>query len=245
MRALSTPSRLTALGGMLALLTALTGCQNNVVDKTESVAVVTAAPSTDAARKAAAPQTIEPASVSASAPPNPQVAPSALPHTEAGRSERAVLRKPKAEAESAPARTEGATAGRAPLPTQLLTSAPQTGEGYKVYARVQSPVIQGKPAAVIVHLEPQPPFKSNDKYPYRFTVNESRGVTPSSSAVTGAEVAPEKTTLTVPFRAEEVGSATLGGTFAFSVCTPEKCLIERASVVSTFEVVADSTAPKP
>lgn len=231
------PSRLTTVG-IMVFFSALGGCQKSIVEEASLAKQVVATPPSSAALDVAPSTALAPASPAGSSVSPATKTASVVTTTEPERSERpATARKPKPQAE-VPA-TE-----RAPSQTRMITTAPQSGEGYKVYAQVESPVAHGKMATLTVHLEPQSPFKSNDKYPYRFTINESKGVTPSSSSSTGAAVAPDKTTLRVPFRAEQVGTATLGGTFAFSVCTPEKCLIERASLVSTFEVIADSGTPQ-
>ncbi len=129
--------------------------------------------------------------------------------------------------------------------SKLATTLPQTGEGYRTYAQVSSPIVIGKTSTLTIHLDPQPPFKSNDKYPYRFTVTGSRGVTSSAQVVTAATITPTKTTLQLSLEGKAPGPGSLAGTFSFSVCTPEKCLVERTPLVLNFEVVADALSPSP
>lgn len=127
----------------------------------------------------------------------------------------------------------------------LIASAAVTGEGYRTYLQVASPVVLGSEATVTVHLEPQAPFKSNDKYPYRFTLSSAHGANAPATAVTSAQVSPTRTTLQFPVTAKQVGRASISGTFAFSVCTAEQCLVERAPLVLGFEVVADAVSASP
>lgn len=127
----------------------------------------------------------------------------------------------------------------------LVTGPAVTGEGYRTYLQMPSPVSVGTSATVTVHLEPQPPFKSNAKYPFRFVVGPVRGATAPTSPVTVAAVAPTRTTLQFPITAAEPGRTSVSGTFSFSVCTEEKCLVERAPLVLSFEVTADAVSAGP
>lgn len=127
----------------------------------------------------------------------------------------------------------------------LIASPAVAGEGYRAYLQGSSPLRVGHEAMLTVHLEPQSPFKSNDKYPYRFAVSGSEGVNAPSVPVTTASVTPTRTTLHFPVTATRAGHGTVSGTFSFSVCTPEKCLVERAPLVLSFEVVTDAVSASP
>lgn len=105
-----------------------------------------------------------------------------------------------------------------------------------------SPVAVGHETLVTVHLEPQAPFKSNDKYPYRFTLGKLEGAAAPSDTVTGPTVTPTRTTLRFAMTPTRVGHGSVSGTFSFSVCTDEKCLVERAPLVLGFEAVADAVS---
>lgn len=130
----------------------------------------------------------------------------------------------------------------APRPTTVLVSGVVSGEGYRTSLQMPSPIVVGQSAEAVVNLTPQSPFKSNEKYPYRFSFGEVAGVTTPASAVTGATVTPEKTTLRFAVTGKSVGRGSIAGTFSFSVCTAEKCLVERAPLVLSFEVVADAVS---
>lgn len=130
----------------------------------------------------------------------------------------------------------------APRPTTTLVSGVVSGEGYRTYLQLPSPVVVGQSVEAVVNLSPQAPYKSNEKYPFRFSFGDVSGVTTPGASVAGASVTPEKTTLRFAVTGKSVGPAVVGGTFSFSVCTAEKCLVERAPLVLSFEVVADAVS---
>ena len=86
----------------------------------------------------------------------------------------------------------------------------------------------GKPAEAEIVLNAKPPFHVNDKYPYKFRLNETPGLTFPSPVVTkaAAKLEREQLTMTVAFT-PAAGKHDLSGQFAFSVCTDDKCLIEK------------------
>ena len=51
-----------------------------------------------------------------------------------------------------------------------------------------------------------------------------------------------RTTLRFAMTPTRVGHGSVSGTFSFSVCTDEKCLVERAPLVLGFEAVADAVS---
>lgn len=177
------------------------------------------------------------------APAETVAAPSSADKSTAGTSTAA---KATAKVAGTPGHSTAAAVNPAPKPAAaLIASAPVTGEGYRTYLQLPSPLVLGRDATVTVHLEPQAPFKSNDKYPYRFTVGNVEGASAPSAAVTAASVTPTRTTLRFPITAKSVGRGSIAGTFSFSVCTEAKCLVERAPLVLGFEVVADAVSASP
>jgi hypothetical protein len=73
------------------------------------------------------------------------------------------------------------------------------------------------------------PFHVNDKYPYKFKAKEGAGVKFSAPVTSKEAVKLEamKATMTVGFTPESAGKHVLAGVFSFSVCTDDKCLIEK------------------
>jgi hypothetical protein len=87
----------------------------------------------------------------------------------------------------------------------------------------------GKPAEAEIVLDAKPPFHVNDKYPYKFKLKEAKGLTFPAPLVGKDAVKLEKAraTMSVAFTPQSAGKHELGGQFSFSVCTDDKCLIEK------------------
>jgi hypothetical protein len=87
----------------------------------------------------------------------------------------------------------------------------------------------GKPAEATITLDAKPPFHINDKYPYKFKLKEAAGLKFPSPVVgkDAAKLEKQRMTMAVAFTPESAGKHTLSGVLAFSVCTDDKCLIEK------------------
>jgi hypothetical protein len=95
----------------------------------------------------------------------------------------------------------------------------------------------GQEGKVEITLEAKAPFKANDKYPYKFKTAESAGVTFPAPIVKkdAATVEHMKVTMPVAFTAE-AGKKQIKGVFHFSVCTEDKCLIEKRALALEIDV---------
>jgi hypothetical protein len=87
----------------------------------------------------------------------------------------------------------------------------------------------GQAAEAEILLTAKQPFHVNDKYPYKFKAKEGPGVkfTAPVTSKEALKLEPMKATMTVGFTPESAGKHTLAGQFSFSVCTDDKCLIEK------------------
>lgn len=96
----------------------------------------------------------------------------------------------------------------------------------------------GKPAVAEVVLVAKGDYKVNDKYPYRFKFSQGERVRPADSVVTKDAVrfSHRKAVMTLPFTPTASGKSTLAGEFRFSVCTNDRCLVERADLALTVVV---------
>ncbi len=87
----------------------------------------------------------------------------------------------------------------------------------------------GEAAEAIITLQAKAPYKVNEEYPIKLKLGAGAGLT-FPAPVVGKEKATvevEKAVMKVPFTPSAAGEHTLGGTFSFSVCTDERCLIEK------------------
>jgi hypothetical protein len=82
------------------------------------------------------------------------------------------------------------------------------------------------PSAATAVLVPKAPFKCNLEYPSRFSPEDASSVTYAKDQPT-LRVAGARCELTVGFTPATTGSSRLTGTFKFSVCTPERCLVRK------------------
>lgn len=94
----------------------------------------------------------------------------------------------------------------------------------------------GQQGALEIVLEAKAPFHANEKYPYKFKLGETAGVTFPANVVKKdqAKIENMKVTMPVAFTAAAAGKKRIAGMFHFSVCTDDKCLIEKRPLA--FEV---------
>lgn len=96
----------------------------------------------------------------------------------------------------------------------------------------------GTAGQVQIVLDAKAPFKVNQEYPYSFALKETPGLKYASMKVAqdAVKLEPKRATMTVPFTPSEAGSRTVSGTFKFSVCTEEQCLIKKEELALSVPV---------
>jgi hypothetical protein len=97
---------------------------------------------------------------------------------------------------------------------------------YEVWLEHAGVVRANAPSTASAVLVPKAPFKCNLEYPSRFVPEDASGVTYSKDTPT-LQLAADRCELSVGFSAANSGPARLTGTFKFSVCTPERCLVRK------------------
>jgi len=87
----------------------------------------------------------------------------------------------------------------------------------------------GQAGAAEIVVTAKPPFHANDKYPYKFKLNETPGLKFANLVVEKDAVKVEKTraTVSVPLTPESAGKHTVSGKLFFSVCNDDQCLVEK------------------
>jgi len=97
---------------------------------------------------------------------------------------------------------------------------------------------KGTAGNVEIVLDAKAPFHANDKYPYKFKLADSPGVTFADKIVTKdkAKVEHMKVTMPVAFTPDDSGKRKISGLFQFSVCSEDKCLIERRNLAVDVDV---------
>ncbi len=81
-------------------------------------------------------------------------------------------------------------------------------------------------------------YKVNEEYPHKFRVAVGSGLSSASALVRKPQATIEKSIARFPVKVagKTPGRTSVGGELAFSVCTDEKCLIERRELVFPVEV---------
>lgn len=113
-------------------------------------------------------------------------------------------------------------------PSVQLSSSDIQEANFGLKMKPEGPLKAGQLGKVLIELVAKAPFKVNQEYPYKFKVTEAHGLK-LDSVIKKDNVALEKkrAVMTVPVTPESSGSKKLQGKFMFSVCTDEKCLIEK------------------
>jgi hypothetical protein len=90
----------------------------------------------------------------------------------------------------------------------------------------------GQASQAEITLVAKGPFHVNKSYPYKFKVGQAEGVKPEKP-VTSSEalkLEDKRAVMNVGFTADKPGKGRLQGQFSFSVCTDDKCLIEKRNL---------------
>ena len=129
-------------------------------------------------------------------------------------------------ASAAPA--AAAPAGAAP------TGAPKFSDtGFDLSLEPPKAILKaGQPGSVEVVLTAKAPYHVNDKYPIKLKLKETAGVKYDSLTIgkDAVKLEPMKAVMPVSFT-PEAGKRTVAGQFSFSVCTEDKCLMEKRDLL--------------
>jgi hypothetical protein len=87
----------------------------------------------------------------------------------------------------------------------------------------------GQAGEAEIVLAAKAPFHVNQNYPYKFKLKEAAGLKFANLVVTkeAVKLEPARATLPVAFTPESAGKHTVAGQLSFSVCTDDKCMIEK------------------
>ncbi|HVU04707.1 MAG TPA: hypothetical protein VHE30_23295 [Polyangiaceae bacterium] len=101
------------------------------------------------------------------------------------------------------------------------------------------PLTEGKPGVMEVRLSAKGGYHVNDKYPYKFKVDPAPGLKWGSDVFTKDALTLEEkqATMKVDVVPEEQGTRAVSGTFSFSVCSPERCLVEKRALAANVLVL--------
>jgi hypothetical protein len=144
-----------------------------------------------------------------------------------------------ANATAAPA--PGSTPPTASAQAELVAAAARQGNvvsdaAFSTWLEGSSPVPSG-PAQLQAVLVAKPPYHVNAEYPHKFTFSDPpAGLEYPEKTVRGMQVTPERGALRLPVVAKSAGPSTVSGTLSFSVCTDERCLVEKRELQVALDV---------
>ncbi|HTM45664.1 MAG TPA: hypothetical protein VL137_11950 [Polyangiaceae bacterium] len=106
-----------------------------------------------------------------------------------------------------------------------------TTDAYSVWLETVGNYQAGKPGELRVVVEAKAPHKCNVEYPYKFTFGTApQGVTYPTPVVHDMKVDGKHASMQLPIAPAAAGKATVQGILNFSVCTEDKCLIEKGDL---------------
>lgn len=120
---------------------------------------------------------------------------------------------------------------------QTVQGTAVTEEPFSIWLQAASPIAAGAPATVEAVLLAKPPYHCNAEYPHKFKLGAApAGLSYPEATVKGMKVTAERSVLSIPVQAQTPGKATVSGTLSFSVCTEERCLVEKRDLALNLEV---------
>lgn len=140
----------------------------------------------------------------------------------------------KPELSGAPAASPSADA---PVKAETKQGAVVSEEPFSLWLEAASPLAAGSASSVDVVLVAKAPYHTNAEYPHKFKLGAApAGLSYPEAVVKGMDVKPDRSVLRVPVQAKQPGPATVSGTLSFSVCTEERCLVEKRDLSLALEV---------
>ncbi len=101
-----------------------------------------------------------------------------------------------------------------------------------------APYSAGVAGVLLLELKAKAPHHVNQEYPHKLKLKPTDGVTFPNSTLTRDAMKLEAmaVSLKVPFTPTRSGALTISGEFAFSLCTADRCLIEKRALSTEIQV---------
>jgi hypothetical protein len=113
-----------------------------------------------------------------------------------------------------------------------------TEEAFSAWLQTTSPAKAGGPVQLEAVLVAKPPYHCNPEYPHKFKLNAApAGLSYPEETVRGMKVTPARSVLAIPVNAQSAGKQTITGTLSFSVCTDERCMVEKRDLSVALDVM--------
>jgi hypothetical protein len=212
-----------------AILLSASGCEREAAPEVRPEAVKVEAVKTEAAKVEAAKVEADPASIRRAElePVNGTVpAPSVQPSGPVDLASSAA--KPQGGAPSLAASSAKAAAAPEGSKREPTQGTVVNDEAFSAWLQAETPAAAATATHVEAILVAKAPYHCNAEYPHKFKLNAAPpGVSYPEETVRGMQVSPERGVLRIPIQTHTPGLAKVSGTLSFSVCTDERCLVEK------------------
>ena len=139
--------------------------------------------------------------------------------------------------EAPPAVSVAATSAPAPAAVDSAAPAAPATEAASKYSEAgfdlaltsKGSYASGQAGEAQIVLTAKAPFHVNQNYPYKFKLKEAPGLKFANLVIAkdAVKLEPARATVPVAFTPETAGKHVLAGQLSFSVCTDDKCMIEK------------------
>jgi len=123
----------------------------------------------------------------------------------------------------------GASAAPVAAEPTVAAASKYSEPAFDVVLQPKGAYAAGQAGSAEIIITAKPPFHANDKYPYKFKLNEAPGLKFANLVVDKDAVKVEKTraTVSVALTPASAGKHTVSGKLFFSVCNDDQCLVEK------------------
>ena len=133
----------------------------------------------------------------------------------------------------------GSSVAAASGPGVNTPASAQFDEGaFSLKLEARAPYKVGKPGVVVLQLRAKEPHHINQEYPHKLKLKATDGVAFPQSVLgkDAMKIATMSAELSVPFTPSKSGEFSIGGDFAFSLCTSDRCLMEKRTLAVAINV---------
>jgi hypothetical protein len=133
----------------------------------------------------------------------------------------------------------GSSVAAASEPVANAPAAAQFDEGaFLLKLEPRAPYEVGKPGVVVLQLRAKEPHHINQEYPHKLKLKATEGLAFPQSVLgrDAMKIETMSAELPVPFTPSKSGVFSIGGDFAFSLCTSDRCLMEKRSLTVAINV---------
>ena len=113
--------------------------------------------------------------------------------------------------------------------TSAVLGASQEAKAFDIRWTAPQSIPVGTTFVSTIDLEAKAPFKVNQEYPIKMKLDEGAGLDGVKKVTSkeSVQLSKKSASLSIQLKASKVGPVSLTGTLYFSVCTEDRCLIEK------------------